>query len=183
MHPNLIPVDVSNIGRLVEEMKQICRADPEEEEIPGSATVEGAYMRAVRVQQDIIESGHLRILRIDSRLVSTVLTLDRYTSPPRWDLSLSIPNFRGVEPFPVPWTQFPGDTTDCCVQNGQAVRSRRPGGSMIKGIEIVSFIILLLVLAQLRIYLFRLADRKLSKEQQPVIMPMLSRFPLVGKDE
>ena len=54
---------------------------------------------------------------------------------------------------------------------------------MIKGIEIVSFIILLLVLAQLRIYLFRLADRKLSKEQQPVIMPMLSRFPLVGKDE
>ena len=102
MHPNLIPVDVSNIGRLVEEMKQICRADPEEEEIPGSATVEGAYMRAVRVQQDIIESGHLRILRIDSRLVSTFLTLDRYTSTPRWDLSLSIPNFRGVEPFPVP---------------------------------------------------------------------------------
>lgn len=101
-HPNLIPVDWENMKRLVEEMKEVCRKDPDIVEVPGSPTVKKAFERSAREETNIISDGHLRYIRHPSlwpKVIATVLTLDRYTVPPRWDLSLSIPSMEhGVEP-------------------------------------------------------------------------------------
>jgi hypothetical protein len=94
-------------------MKQVCRKDPDLEEVTGSPTVEAAFERTAREVEraapdlpSVIMEGHLRYLRhpaLFPKLIATVLTLDRFTSSPQWDLSLSLPSMiERVEPSRVP---------------------------------------------------------------------------------
>ena len=105
---HLTPVLVRNaddIRALAEEMKTVCRADPVGEPTTASPNEQVAMERASRMGDSIMESGHVRVLAFltpDKTVlpVTVELTLDHYTTPHRWDLSMSIP--QGSSPMRVP---------------------------------------------------------------------------------
>lgn len=102
-HPNLIPVPCRNkedISRLAAEMKQVCEADPDKEEVEYSKTETEAKVRSEMVKEDVISSGHLRFIHYRGHTVNVVLTLDEYTEPHRWNFSMSIATHQGPKRVP-----------------------------------------------------------------------------------
>lgn len=108
----LIPVllkDRNTLLSVIEEMKMAGRRDPKVEAPKASNTVFQAFVNAER--EDVVEavrtSGHTRCLGVLTQFgivpIAVSLTLDHYTTPHRWNLSVSIVNPFG-EPCRVPDT-------------------------------------------------------------------------------
>lgn len=103
----ITPVDCLthlDIRRLAKEMQTVCLNDVDHiENYEASKTELGARFKAEMMQEDMLESGHLRLIRyaIDGRLVTVMFTmLEKQDKTREWHLSLSHPPkpFGGTSP-------------------------------------------------------------------------------------
>lgn len=95
-HPNLIPVDCSNVDEmrlLAQQMRALCLVDTDKiEGYVASTTKKECERRSYDVKEDIIASGHLRFIHFepDGRLVNVVCTLlEPESGEKQWNLSMS----------------------------------------------------------------------------------------------
>lgn len=99
IHKNAIPItckSIDDIKALAQEMRAICLKDTDKiDEYLASETIEEVQELAESNREDIFESGHLRYLLLNGKIITVVFTLLETPQKLEWNLSLSNLNKTG----------------------------------------------------------------------------------------